>query len=296
VKKNSSANVYIRFPKAGLGNMMLVWAKGIVFAHLNNLPFITSSWWGLHWGALLRNERKRRIYSGYFVESPVVKRLGAMAKCFLFNVKNEPHVTILSEEEKQGNTIFLFNKVSTDTDLFGPIRSHRNLLITSLFEALSPKMKKILLTCEKPVIGVHIRRGDFKLGNQTTPLDYFIKGIDIIRNTAGTTLPVTIFTDANEKELAGLLLLPLVSIAQDKPDILDILLLSKSKVMILSKSSTFSYWAAFLSSATVVRPHDDWQELIRYDDIREGYLEIKWNYKSSSSTQKFMDKISTLNV
>ena len=51
--------VYIKFPKTGLGNMLLVWARGVAFAKLNNLSYGTSSWWGLRWGALIRREQKK---------------------------------------------------------------------------------------------------------------------------------------------------------------------------------------------------------------------------------------------
>jgi hypothetical protein len=127
--------------------------------------------------------------------------------------------------------------------------------------------------------------GDFKLGNQITPSEYFYKGINLIRDVVGENLPVTIFTDADEQELTGLLNLPNVQIAENKPDMLDIILLSRSKIMLLSRSSTFGYWAAFLSDAIVVRPFDDWQPIIKNDDCR--YKEIKWNYKDEKSTHEF---------
>ncbi len=73
------------------------------------------------------------------------------------------------------------------------------------------------------MIGVHIRRGDFKMGNQTTPLSYFINTINLIRKNVAKELPVTVFSDAHNAEIADILELPGVKIAEDKPDILDIL-------------------------------------------------------------------------
>ena len=60
--------VYVDFPKVGLGNMLLVWARAVVFCKLNNLDLTTSSWWGLRWGALLRRESKKRLYYQYLIE------------------------------------------------------------------------------------------------------------------------------------------------------------------------------------------------------------------------------------
>ena len=61
--------------------------------------------------------------------------------------------------------------------------------------------------------------------------------------------------------------------AEKSTDVVDILLMSKAPYIILSQSSTFSYWAAFLSDATVIRPKNDWQDRIKTDT--GNYLEIK---------------------
>jgi hypothetical protein len=89
-------------------------------------------------------------------------------------------------------------------------------------------------------------------------------------------LPVTIFTDANSKEIEDLLKLPNVSLASSNPDIVDILLLADSKYLLTSVSSTFSYWAAFLSEGIVIKPPKEWQAPLRHetDPLREK--EILW--------------------
>lgn len=68
------AKVYVKFPKTGLGNMLLVWANAFVFAKMNKMELVLSSWWGFHWGAILRKERKKRLYYNYFKETNVFKR------------------------------------------------------------------------------------------------------------------------------------------------------------------------------------------------------------------------------
>lgn len=281
--------VYVKFPKVGLGNMLLVWARAIVFARLNNLTCFTSSWWGLHWGALFRREKKKRLYRNYFVETPLWQRWVIQLCCAVKKVQNDPPVKKVIESNSKKTEVYLFNKVLTGGDVFGDIRDHDLLVKEELDKLLTAAMKSKLKEYKIPVIGVHIRRGDFKLGNQTTSLEYFIKGIQVIRTILDEEVPVTVFTDAYEHELVELLQLPNIHIAEDKPDILDILLLSKSRIMILSRSSTFGYWAAYLSNAVVIRPSNDWQPLIKNEG--NGYREIKWNYENEESTTDMTAKV-----
>jgi hypothetical protein len=132
---------------------------------------------------------------------------------------------------------------------------------------------------EAPEIAVHIRRGDFKLGNPVTPNAFFIECIRFIRARIKRPLAVTVFTDAHPGEIKDVLALENVRLAEQKPDILDILQMSKSKIIILSRSSTFSYWAAFLSDAIVIKHIDDWQDNIRPEDVNRERFEGKISFE-----------------
>jgi hypothetical protein len=138
-----------------------------------------------------------------------------------------------------------------------------------------------------PIIGVHVRMGDFRVlkegenfaqvGSVRTPLDYFITIINKIRNIHGSILPVTIFTDGFISEIAPLLKLENTITADKNSDIVDLLLLSKSKVIISSAGSTFSYWAAFLSNAPVIMHPDHIHESIRPPYMNSQYYEGPFN-------------------
>jgi hypothetical protein len=283
--------VYIRFPKTGLGNMLLVWARGAVFANLNNLPYYTSSWWGVRWGALLRRERNKRYYAGYFKETSFLKRVWLSYGFQPGKVYAEPPVQGMIRDVIEKKTLFVFNRVITDNDLFVSLRDHKNLIQKELYKILTPGVNKILQKSAAPVIGIHIRRGDFKIANPITPNEFFIKGIQLARAAAGSNLPVTVFTDAAKIEIEDILALPAVILAEQNPDIVDILLLSKSKIIFLSQSSTFSYWGAFLSEAVVVMPADDWQRKIRNQDSRTDYREVRWCYKDEDSTKELKKEL-----
>jgi hypothetical protein len=182
-----------------------------------------------------------------------------------------PSVRKLTQNNND-DCLYLFNKVSDDTDLFGCLREHEQMIRKKIYEMLSPKLEKELSGYTVPIISAHIRRGDFKKGNPITPESFFINCIKEIRSSVGEDWPITIFTDAGEWEIENVLSLPHAHIAKPKADILDILLMSKSKVIITSRSSTFSYWAAFLSDAVVIRPEGDWQKTIKVN--QNNYFEL----------------------
>jgi hypothetical protein len=51
-------------PRAGLGNILFVWAKALIFSRLNNLPLEIIGWDKFKLGPWLRGERSKRDYSG----------------------------------------------------------------------------------------------------------------------------------------------------------------------------------------------------------------------------------------
>jgi hypothetical protein len=267
------SKVYVKFPKTGLGNLMLVWARACVFAHLNELPLITSPWWAFRWGAWIRNEKRKRLYWGYFKENTYFDRWIIQLNRINHTEVYEPEIKKVENSSKRN--LFIFNQVIVDNDLFLPIREHSAFIMQELNEILNPTLKKELERFEVPVISVHIRRGDFKMGNPITPESFFIESIDKIRSAAKGNLPVTIFTDANEDEIKNVLAIPNTKLSVVKADILDILLMSKSKFIILSQSSTFSYWAAYLSDAIIIIPSEDWQKKIKEAPIHSNYKEIR---------------------
>ena len=145
-----------------------------------------------------------------------------------------------------------------------------------------------------PEIGLHVRRGDFRKladgetfgedGCVQTPLEYFIDVVRKIRKGAQSELPVTVFSDARKNELEQLLKLGNVYFSEKRKDIIDLLWLSKSKIIVCSPSSTFSYWAAFLSSAYVVHhPFFNYRILPDCDSSYEGTIE---DFLNSSSYAK----------
>lgn len=276
------SKVFVQFPRTGLGNMMLIWARGVVLSKANNIPLICSLWYGIRLGPILRNEPKKRFYWGYFKETPLI----TLCKTNLYSwfLKKEYNFQYFDTIQlKKNDVLYIYNKVIIDNDLFAMIRDHHALIKEEIDRLLLPALKQKLNTYRKPVISIHIRRGDFKYSLAITPISYFIKTIQLIRDIVGEQWPVTVFTDAKINEIEEIFALPDVYMAEEKADILDILLMSQSKVIVMSKSSTFSYWSAFLSDAIVVRSSTDWQNKIRTAKENEKYIEVEWDEDNPES-------------
>lgn len=273
--------VYASFPDTGLGNKLLIWAKAFAFAHKHRLELFCGAWWGIHIGSWIRNEKKKRLYLGYFREDGWGKRV----RLFLFKRRSkqifEPNELVQVSEP----VLYCFREVITSTDYFEQIKPYRAEVKEAMYTMLQPALKNQLENLPAPVIGIHIRRGDFKLGSTLTPLSYFINCIHVLRNASGKELPVTVFTDAHATEIEELLALPAVSVSNAKADILDILQLSRSKICILSISSTFSFWGGFLSDGIVLMHPDEWHPALRPMLINQQHYEGKFDPLSPMNAQ-----------
>jgi hypothetical protein len=148
---------------------------------------------------------------------------------------------------------------------------------------LTPRTRKALSRLEAPVIGLHVRMGDYrplqpgedfaKTGLTRTPLGYFIEVIESVRRAHGSRLPVTIFSDGHDHELRELLAIPGVKRARPSSDIVDMLLLGRSRVVVCSAGSTFSYWSAFLADAPVILHPDHIHQSIRSASLGTTFYE-----------------------
>jgi hypothetical protein len=281
--------VLCRLPKAGLGNQLFSMMKTLVFAELNNLPFTVVGYYKLNVGTYLRGERSKRNYINYFTfQKTLPGELLDRIKVSRINkneIVNEPNLSKLDALPQ--NAVYQFTKIPHWSDYFFELKDYRSLVIKLFLQNISESIKDKLASQKTPVIGVHIRMGDFKklqqgqdfkkVGATRTPEEYFINVIKSIRHVAGKNLPVTIFTDGNPSEFTNLLDLQAISIAEGNSDIVDMLLLSKSKIIVPSAGSTFSYWSGFLSDSPIIMHPDHIHKPLRDDQTRtlfEGPFDV----------------------
>lgn len=195
---------------------------------------------------------------------------------------NEPPFAS-AQRGPHARALYVFSVIPHWRDYFEGIREHRDLVRARLHQAVADRHLRCASNIEPPVVGVHVRCGDFrrlqpgedfaKVGMVRTPQAYFQDVIGSIRTIRGSELPVTVFSDGSDDELAALLAMPNVVRAAPNADIVDLLLLSKSRVIVASAGSTFGFWAGFLADAALILHPDHIYAPIRPDDVNERFYE-----------------------
>lgn len=277
--------VVCKLPKTGLGNQLFPLLKAYLFADLNKLPIKVTGYNQLKVGPYLRGDKSKRNYKGYFTFEKGM--LGAQVNKYMllkyrhYEVLFEPGICKLINAK--GKQLYIFHRLPHWSDYFCDLKDHRKLVIQLFMNILTPRIQDKFNQGQVPFIGVHVRMGDFRKlkegedfsnsGVVRTPMEYFINVVKGIRNIHGADLPISIFTDGHTYELKELLHLANTQVVEGNPDIVDLLLLSKSKIIITSAGSTFSYWAGFLSNAAMIMHPDHIYQSIRPDDIQQRFYE-----------------------
>ena len=99
---------------------------------------------------------------------------------------------------------------------------------------------------------LHTAQDYFTKGAIRTPLTWFVRSLQHVRDVAGASVPAVVVSDGTEEQLRPILQLPNVRFARPGCAISDLLTLASAKVLIGSGGSSFSAWASFLSGAATV--------------------------------------------
>ena len=277
------AVVYCKLPQAGLGNQLLILMKAYLYAHLNNLDVTVYNYYHPTIGPYLRRERIKRNYKNYFTfKKGLLQDL--VCRWIILKKKNQNLIINPSMVHNNANVSVLFNEMPHWSDFFKELKTHRQIVIDNLFSIIHPDILQKYNQMESPEIGLHVRMGDFrvlkpgedfaKVGAVRTPEYYFIDVIKKIRHAFNSELSVTVFTDGFKDNLKGVFSLPNIHMALPDTDIGDLLHLSKSKIIVSSAGSTFSYWAGFLSNGALILHPDHIHKQIRLEnDFFEGTVE-----------------------
>ncbi len=267
-----NSQVIAKMPNAGLGNILFVWARALIFSKQHQLPLTVLGLNGIHLGPFLRKEKVKRFYFGQFKFPNISSYIAIpVAKLFVKTIK-EP--TVIENDSK----IYVFDQIPDWAHFFKDLKPHRQLVINEFYNLLSKKNQYRLAQLKnEEYIAIHIRMGDFKplgehidfktVGATRTPFKYFIDIIEKLKHNGFANTPIKIFSDGHEHELTDILTIPNVSYTPPEQDVIDLVKISRAKLIVTSASSTFSEWAGFLSDVPIIRHPDHIHSKIRDEAI-----------------------------
>lgn len=301
---NKFSICYVKLPKAGLANKLLVWAQGVVFAERNNAILYSKGWVHFSIGPILRHEKSWRIYYGYFNRLSIVELIKVRYSLFIYP-KQE---VVPSDCDMTFDCKGIVSVISTNPhwrEYFQHIQLYRVQIVEKFNQSISGTIqKRIASYSDIPWIGVHIRMGDFKIpknndefcrmGQVRTPISHFTDKINQIRKIANCQLPVLVFSDGTRDELGEILNLSEVALAENDLDIIHLVRLSQSKILIMSAGSTFSMWAAFMSNAIVIHHPAHYHYQIRDNHINSKQFEGTLSENTSDFPELFLDNLRSI--
>lgn len=275
-------------PRAGIGNKLFVWAKAVALARKYKSTYFVTSW--VHWplGTLIRNEVKKRFYLNYFKKNTSSYFINLYFTCIkifypqkCFHESDDVFSIDLSETKCTFINIYRFPRY---VDYFKGIKEYRKEVIAELYSIIHPKTLALVNSHVAPIVSVHIRLGDFKplehinnfknVGHTRTPANYFIEWIRFLKAYISPTLNFYIFTDGHKNEIEEVLNeTENYTLVNTGNDLSDMLIMSRSKIIITSAGSTFSYWAGFLSDSILIKHPDHIHADIRPENVNATYFE-----------------------
>jgi hypothetical protein len=250
----SSAYVFANVGRAGLGNLMLPWARAELFARQHSLPMLATQWTQPKIGPILRGERDRRFYVGIFKPDGYVRGLSRWLALWRRPRVGENDLPV--DLKFPGKTIIEFKGLK---GWFDPLLPHREYLKQKVFGMLHDVHRQAIDRASLPPvhIALHVRRGDkqllpfgqpFPAGSTIhTPSDeWYRNAVRSLRKHATRDVPAIIYSDGRPEELKSLLAEPNVSLSdQSNAAIVDMLLMGRARALVGCAESSFSGWAGF---------------------------------------------------
>lgn len=245
-----------RLGGAGLGNLLFIYARALVFAKKNQFDFIWPTWLSFKIGPYIRCEKDKRLYNDLFSNnSGYVQSLNKLFKLVFYKKIKEEH---FNTNLPYDNTIIVFDKYIMD---FEPLLKYRNIIRKDLIRNLKKENLKALKYEFSNSISVHVRLGDFSVSsekdlsagkdNSRLPIMWYVDVINMIRKILGYNIKVYVFSDGRDDELKPITKLGNVERITFGNSISDIFALSQTKLLIAS-GSTFSMWARFLGETNAI--------------------------------------------
>ena len=225
-------------PRTGLCNMLNPWARAYLWSKANDCQMLAPNWVKIfRIGPWLRMEKDKRYYWGQFTNDGYV---GGLKKwMILLRYEKVPEALMSAGME---SCVVVFSGQGRDILDFA---DQAQFLREELYRIAAPTIKLRLKELPSKFIGVHIRRGDFKVIGQTLSADYYCSAISSALKICGS-IPILVSSDALESELSYLRRFSNLQILKANPALQDVLTLSRASCLVCTNGSSFSEWSAFL--------------------------------------------------
>jgi hypothetical protein len=260
----------VRLMGAGIGNCLYAYFHAVVLARKVNCRIITPTWSSVKIGPLLRRERSLRRYGTMFRAHPDeihgFMKTARLVASWPGHKRIEIRVGQPACAAPRGLTIV---GVPAHSFTFEGLHPHRDMIRNRLLEILASPPKETPKWGAGSYAAAHVRLGDFRAAQsdnlqrsfrdgERIPLVWYEHAIRRVR-TIFPELPVHVFSDGHEHELADIMKIDGVSLRREPNDVADLLALAQARLLIGS-NSTFSRWAAFLGDMPTIWPNTKLRE------------------------------------
>ena len=260
----------VRLMGAGIGNCLYAYFHAVVLAREANCRIITPTWSSVKVGPLLRRERSLRRYGTMFRAHPdEIHGFMKTARLIASWPRHKRVVIRVGQPVSAAHSGLTIVGVPAHAFTFEGLHPHRDMIRNRLLEILAKPPKGAPKWGAGDYAAAHIRLGDFRAAQsndllrsfrdgERIPLVWFERTIRRVR-AIFPELPVHVFSDGHEHELANIMKIDGVSLRREPNDVADLLTLAQARLLIGS-NSTFSRWAAFLGDMPSVWPNNKLRE------------------------------------
>ena len=243
--------IFFRLFGPGIGNSLLVWARALIYSQKYNLKMLQPAWKNFAIGPIIRQQKDFRRYTNIFKDdSNYLNNL----RLLLFKRKIFEE-NLVSHKFKSEDILI----VKGLRNFFNDLYEANDLIYKHLLAMTNDKLLNGLNFNYDNSITLHVRKSDF-LGStvetERTDDQWFVKVVNLLRKKLSNNLKVYIFTDVKNNQIQELMSLSNVFRLDYKISIADLLSMTKSKIFIGSKHSSFSHWVSYLGQMPTVWPND----------------------------------------
>jgi hypothetical protein len=236
--------------KAGLGNMLVPWARCVLWCRDYDAQMIAPHWTKIRLGPFLRGERDKRQYQRFFNHRGGVAGIRRTILLATSTTVEDHEWQSGPRTQARGRTVVCFRGMAGAGALAG---RHREVA-RELLRITKPRYQPAAIP-DRPFVGIHVRLGDFAPASEAEltsglhcrriPLHWYVDTLLELRKALGKNMEAKVFSDAAGEEIEPLLRIAGTSHYEGRTAITDMLALSKAAVIVAS-GSAFSMWASYL--------------------------------------------------